>query len=258
MPDTQALVSHIVSQTRQNVEFLVSQDEISREAGREILAKLPSASTASILALSEQTSRLMIPEPTISAPVSPPPPASTELGPPVRRNVPPPPVQLSRAKAIWGYNENGQEQNDLSFRAGDVIEVVAETNADWWTGKINGKQGLFPSNYVEKMDSSSFSPPSYPPDIRKSPVPYGPSYQSPPPSNYQLAPPAQYMPPAPPQGYNPYMGPPMQPAPVQVVQQEAPPQQKPSRFGGLGQTAAGGVGFGAGSAVGSGIINAIF
>lgn len=32
-----------------------------------------------------------------------------------------------------------------------MIEIVSETNADWWTGKFNGKQGLFPSNHVEKI-----------------------------------------------------------------------------------------------------------
>jgi amphiphysin len=34
----------------------------------------------------------------------------------------------------------------LSFSAGDRIEVVEKTNSaeDWWTGKLNGRQGVFP------------------------------------------------------------------------------------------------------------------
>lgn len=128
-----------------------------------------------------------------------------------------------------------QEPNDLSFRAGDIIEVVAETNADWWTGKVNGKQGLFPSNYVEKMPSS-LSPPSYPPLNEGrgaspanppvpyntgSPVPYQPGYNGPP---------QGYLPPQP---YNPYGGPSSQPPPPPVVVQQVPAQPaKPSRFGG--------------------------
>ena len=28
---------------------------------------------------------------------------------------------------------------------------MEETNADWWTGKVHGKQGLFPSAYVERI-----------------------------------------------------------------------------------------------------------
>ena len=35
--------------------------------------------------------------------------------------------------------------------AGDTIDIVEETNADWWTGRNRGKQGLFPSNYVQKL-----------------------------------------------------------------------------------------------------------
>ena len=127
----------------------------------------------------------------------------------------------------------------MSFHAGDIIEIVAETNADWWTGRINGKQGLFPSNYVEKIPSSSLSPPSYPPpnEVRGPspgnapvpynsgpPVPYQPSYNGPP-QGYQ-SPPQQ--------PYNPYMGPPSQPPPPQpVIIQQAPPEPaKQSRFGG--------------------------
>jgi LAS seventeen-binding protein 1/2 len=135
-----------------------------------------------------------------------------------------------------------KEPNDLSFRAGDIIEIVAETNADWWTGRLNGNQGLFPSNYVEKIPAAA-SPPSYPPpgEPRRTspvsspvpynngpPVPYSPVYNGPPPQGgYQ------------PQPYNSYYGPPSQPIPPQpvIVQQTAPPSQpaNPSRFGGLKQ-----------------------
>jgi hypothetical protein len=39
----------------------------------------------------------------------------------------------------------------LPFSPGDIIEVIDETNADWWRGRFNGKEGLFPSSYVEKL-----------------------------------------------------------------------------------------------------------
>lgn len=52
------------------------------------------------------------------------------------------------------------------------------------------------------------------------------------------------------------------PAPVQAAPPPAVPEKKPSKLGGLGKimatSAAGGLGFGAGSAVGSGIIHSIF
>lgn len=49
------------------------------------------------------------------------------------------------------YDYQAQAEGDLSFPAGAVIEVVqrsADVN-DWWTGRYNGQQGLFPGNYVQ-------------------------------------------------------------------------------------------------------------
>ncbi|CAP72610.1 uncharacterized protein PODANS_2_420 [Podospora anserina S mat+] len=49
------------------------------------------------------------------------------------------------------YDYSAQAEGDLSFRAGDVIEIVSRTNNEneWWTGKVHGKQGQFPGNYVQ-------------------------------------------------------------------------------------------------------------
>ncbi|OMJ28262.1 Regulator of cytoskeleton and endocytosis [Smittium culicis] len=55
------------------------------------------------------------------------------------------------AKALYDYA--GQTADDLSFKANDVIEIMERTESsnDWWTGRINGKVGLIPSNYVVLM-----------------------------------------------------------------------------------------------------------
>ena len=39
-----------------------------------------------------------------------------------------------------------QADGDLEFRVGDRIEVVERTESqeDWWTGRLNGRQGVFP------------------------------------------------------------------------------------------------------------------
>ena len=44
------------------------------------------------------------------------------------------------------YDYDAQQEGDLSFRKDDRIELVqrtADTN-DWWTGRLNGRQGIFP------------------------------------------------------------------------------------------------------------------
>ena len=109
MPDSSASIAHIVSQTRQNVELLMSQGEITRDVGHGILAKLP---TASDVAMRDQTRRMTIPSPPLSQPsIDYAPPPGPPPGPPVRRNVPPSQPNVQRAKALWSYNENGMVGN---------------------------------------------------------------------------------------------------------------------------------------------------
>lgn len=49
------------------------------------------------------------------------------------------------------YDYAAQAQGDLSFSAGQVIEIVERTTDTngWWTGRVNGVQGVFPGNYVQ-------------------------------------------------------------------------------------------------------------
>ncbi|KAI1662679.1 BAR domain-containing protein [Daldinia decipiens] len=66
----------------------------------------------------------------------------------------PKPSRLSGAPAVETatalYDYSAQAEGDISFRAGDVIEIVTRTSNEneWWIGKCHGKQGQFPGNYV--------------------------------------------------------------------------------------------------------------
>lgn len=44
------------------------------------------------------------------------------------------------------YDYTAQAEGDLTFRVGDVIEIVTRTKNEneWWTGRLNGKEGQFP------------------------------------------------------------------------------------------------------------------
>ena len=44
------------------------------------------------------------------------------------------------------YDFEAQADGDLDFKAGGRIEVVerTESSEDWWTGRLNGRQGVFP------------------------------------------------------------------------------------------------------------------
>ncbi|PPQ67408.1 hypothetical protein CVT25_005987 [Psilocybe cyanescens] len=76
-----------------------------------------------------------------------------------KRAPPPPPPLKPKPKAapqvkyvVALYDFAAQADGDLSFNAGDRIELVekAESAEDWWTGRLNGVQGVFPGNYVQE------------------------------------------------------------------------------------------------------------
>ncbi|GAA5944260.1 BAR and SH3 domain-containing protein [Sporobolomyces koalae] len=67
---------------------------------------------------------------------------------------PPPPPNRPKPAAVYVtalYDYVGQAEGDLSFNAGDKIEVVKKTESDqdWWTGRLNGYEGQFPANYTQ-------------------------------------------------------------------------------------------------------------
>ncbi|KAI6159512.1 hypothetical protein EDD17DRAFT_1838155 [Pisolithus thermaeus] len=60
-------------------------------------------------------------------------------------------LQDGVTRAIALYNFHAVEAGDLTFSKGDVIVVTRKSDStdDWWTGKVNGKEGIFPANFVE-------------------------------------------------------------------------------------------------------------
>jgi len=56
-------------------------------------------------------------------------------------------------KCLVLYNYEAQNDDELELRRNDIIELIEENTADWWTGRLGKKYGLFPRNHVEKMQS---------------------------------------------------------------------------------------------------------
>lgn len=54
-------------------------------------------------------------------------------------------------RVLYGYN--GTDSASLSFRQGDVIEVLSTAESGWWDGIVlrSSTRGWFPSNYVEPI-----------------------------------------------------------------------------------------------------------
>ncbi|KAF9790280.1 SH3 domain-containing protein [Thelephora terrestris] len=228
-----AFVSHVVSQTQANIDFLQAQGYLTTEEVTIIRSKLAAATVKA--SDKSADSPLSFPQPHNQV--------STYQPHPPHLPQPPQPIpSYPKARALWPYNEDKKEPNDLTISVGDVIDIVEETNPDWWTGRNKGSQGLFPSTYVQKI-------PPEPSLQHQQEKMYGaPGY-----TNYGNQPPPQ-------QPVYPINNPPV----VNSVglQPDEGQDKKKKKYGQLkntmAQSAAGGLGFGAGAAVGSGIINAIF
>jgi hypothetical protein len=54
--------------------------------------------------------------------------------------------------ALYAYES--AEPGDLMFRQGDTIRLIKD-EGDWWTGYLDDPNhtGVFPANYVEKIDA---------------------------------------------------------------------------------------------------------
>jgi son of sevenless-like protein len=59
----------------------------------------------------------------------------------------PPPALYVRAL----YDYDADDQTSLSFRKGDIIQVLTQLESGWWDGVINDVRGWFPSNYCAVM-----------------------------------------------------------------------------------------------------------
>ncbi|XP_028977841.1 GRB2-related adapter protein 2b [Esox lucius] len=49
------------------------------------------------------------------------------------------------------YDFIAEEVDELSFRAGDIIEVLECSDMSWWRGRLMGQTGLFPTNYTHPV-----------------------------------------------------------------------------------------------------------
>ncbi|XP_068931055.1 intersectin-1 isoform X4 [Petaurus breviceps papuanus] len=63
---------------------------------------------------------------------------------------PPKSIALPTVCQVIGmYDYTAQNDDELAFNKGQIINVLNKEDPDWWKGEVNGQVGLFPSNYVK-------------------------------------------------------------------------------------------------------------
>ncbi|QRG40410.1 hypothetical protein FDK38_004880 [Candidozyma auris] len=62
-------------------------------------------------------------------------------------------ISIANVKKVRAlYDLISYEPDELSFKKGDIITVIESVYRDWWRGTMsNGKQGIFPLNYVTPL-----------------------------------------------------------------------------------------------------------
>uniref|UniRef100_A0A4W5N4J4 Intersectin-1 n=1 Tax=Hucho hucho TaxID=62062 RepID=A0A4W5N4J4_9TELE len=56
---------------------------------------------------------------------------------------------ITVCQVIGMYDYMAQNDDELPFGKGQIINVLSREDPDWWKGELNGSVGLFPSNYVK-------------------------------------------------------------------------------------------------------------
>uniref|UniRef100_A0A2K5NB17 SH3 domain-containing protein 19 n=1 Tax=Cercocebus atys TaxID=9531 RepID=A0A2K5NB17_CERAT len=57
-----------------------------------------------------------------------------------------------KAKALYDFR--GENEDELSFKAGDIITELESVDDDWMSGELMGKSGIFPKNYIQFLQMS--------------------------------------------------------------------------------------------------------
>lgn len=58
--------------------------------------------------------------------------------------------QPTYVQALFDFDP--QEEGELGFHRGDFIQVLDNSDPNWWKGACRGQTGMFPRNYVTPVN----------------------------------------------------------------------------------------------------------
>ncbi|KAM3861011.1 CD2-associated protein [Diretmus argenteus] len=57
-----------------------------------------------------------------------------------------------QCKVLFEYAPHNEDE--LELKPGDIVDITEEVEEGWWSGTMNGKSGLFPSNFVKELETT--------------------------------------------------------------------------------------------------------
>jgi len=54
-------------------------------------------------------------------------------------------------KVLALYDYSAMDEGELTFAEGMEINLLSRDESGWWLGEAEGKEGLFPANYVQEV-----------------------------------------------------------------------------------------------------------
>ncbi|ODN00326.1 SH3 domain-containing kinase-binding protein 1 [Orchesella cincta] len=61
------------------------------------------------------------------------------------------PNSARRVRVLFSYSP--EQEDELALDVGDVLEFIEEVEEGWWRGRLKGKEGIFPSNFVSEVEA---------------------------------------------------------------------------------------------------------
>ncbi|XP_069060795.1 SH3 domain-containing kinase-binding protein 1 isoform X3 [Pleurodeles waltl] len=56
-----------------------------------------------------------------------------------------------RRRCQVAFSYMPQNEDELELKVGEIIEVLGEVEEGWWEGILNGRSGMFPSNFIKEI-----------------------------------------------------------------------------------------------------------